>query len=217
MAKVVRLTCSCGRRIGKIVMPKTTTLSGVVDICAGKGEGGKCKKWTCGQNYRANILITIVGSLVFGLVLYSAQKSIERTRIREQLQTERLASFRWEFKEFNQQAGKMILAAYAEAVARDEYAAYDRSDKTKTEELKNAFYAARNRQSELPNFSGSCKTLRTYLRTKEALDALEELEKAYDELFKSNTQHAANGAIEALNGRWDDFMKTMDAEFAYKD
>jgi hypothetical protein len=212
MAKVVRLTCSCGRRIGTLVVRESAFKDGVLDARAGKGEGGKCKKWTCGQNYRANILITIVGSLLIGLVLYSAQKSIERTRIREQLQTERLASFRLEFKDFNQQAGKTILAAYAVAVAQGEYAADFNSL-----DLKKAFYAAREKQSELPNFGGTCQTLRSYLRTSEAIDALKKLEDSFNVIFKAENRAQADVALDKLNSHWDDFMKTVNAEFKYKD
>jgi hypothetical protein len=214
MAKVVRLTCSCGRRVGKIVMPETTTLSGVVDICAGKGEGGKCKKWTCGQNYRAHIAGTILGSLLLAVLLFFIQAHFEQNRADDKRKDERMSSFRWEFKDFNQQAGKMVLATLELAAAEEDYNNGKEADKA---QLMKAFDTARNKQNELPNFIGSCKSLRTYLRTKESLDALEKLEKAFDDLFASSTREAADGAIRKLNIHWDDFMKTMDAEFAYKD
>ena len=214
MGKFLRMNCSCGRRVGTLVVRESAFKDGVLDARAGKGEGGKCKEWTCGQNYRANIAGTLLGSILLAVLLFFIQAHFEQNRADDKRKDERMSSFRWEFKDFNQQAGKMVLATYELAAAEEDYRNGKEADKA---QLKKAFDTARNKQNELPNFKGVCKSLRTYLRTKESLDALEKLEKAFDNLFESSTREAADGAIRKLNTHWDDFMKTMDAEFAYKD
>jgi len=175
---------------------------------------GKDKPVSESAKFWGSVVVALIFGLVVGFAVYCFQKDIERTRIREELQDKRMNSFRSEFRDFNQQAGKTILATYELAAAVEDYINGKEADKA---QLKKAFDTARNKHIELPNFIGSCKSLRTYLRTKESLDALEKLEKAFGDLFASSTREAANGAIEALNIHWDDFMKTMDAEFAYKD